>query len=462
MKTNRKFVATLILAILIVCCCFAFSACNKNDGKDGDFVLPSGSRPNYDSLFSAAALNILDAATKEDADEDVKKSAVMVLYNAANRSRIKTSTSLMLQSSDLGISLGEVLLHGFNLKAEDKWFYQLAGAANTDNPAMNGLANMFASFLKIAYLDEEGYHFVKISGDAPQSDCTYTEFPYASYILTQPTEKFDRDTFLDKLNCLDDMLEIVNLAFCEEIIADGAEITYDVDKKLYTVNFAVDMDSSFLLVEKWYEKAQKDMNDGGQHIDRYNYYEATLEVWDNGYAKSFKSSSSRSAGMASGDPVDEFSYIWNENEIMDILNSDFRLNTLEENANHLDSPRDYVEYYSKLNVEKAKLSTVKIVLIVIGSVIGAVLIGVIIAVIVVETLLKQGKLPKLAEKRAKKKQLRLKKKEAAKRKKQGAKNNDELIDDNADAEIADSEDVALSDSADENHEVGDNNADNEE
>ena len=87
--------------------------------------------------------------------------------------------------------------------------------------------------------------------------------------------------------------------FCKEIIADDPIITYE--NGVYKVAFAVDtVNSDQALLEKWYAMPQKDMQVGGQNINKYNSYTAVLEVWDNGYAKYFESHADRDAGLASG------------------------------------------------------------------------------------------------------------------------------------------------------------------
>ena len=110
------------------------------------------------------------------------------------------------------------------------------------------------------------------------------------------------DEFNTKLNVLRSIHEINNMDFCAEIIADNA--TIKLENGLYTVDFEIDMDSDTALLEKWFAKPQEDMKEGGQSINKYNSYTATLQAWDNGYAKYFESHADRDAGTASGKPVD--------------------------------------------------------------------------------------------------------------------------------------------------------------
>ncbi|MDE5601869.1 MAG: hypothetical protein K2J16_05170, partial [Clostridia bacterium] len=258
--------------------------------------------------------------------------------------------------------------------------------------------------LKVAYTSGDGvYNYVLINGSESEMDCSLETFPYASFKLTSKPQPYDYEAFKEELHFLDSMHEINNMAFCAEIIADGAEIEYNTEEGYYTVKFAIDMASDPELREKWYAMPQKDMEVSGNSIKKYNSYEATLQVWNNGYAKYFISNADREAsGMASGKPMDEFKYYWVEEEIMALLKQD--ASVVVDEDTELTTPADYISYYSGKEIVKGKLlSDLYIAIIVIACVI----VAVIIVVVVIEILVRKGKLPKLAAKREMRKSKRL-------------------------------------------------------
>ncbi|MDE6302866.1 MAG: hypothetical protein K2M36_04710, partial [Clostridia bacterium] len=288
---KKILVGILVLAMLLPCTVL-FVACNGSKAGS-DFILAGGSRPQYKSLFTSDNQKLIEAAMSDSATEEEKNQAAMVLFDTANYSRKNTSLSLMLQNSNAGISMGDVVMHAFNLKSGDKWYYQLATQVSTGSEIMNGIMAAFAGFLKVGYTRGDGvYWYSEVIGSASNCDCPVETFPYASYVLTQEPTSYDEESFKEKLHYLDSMLEINNMQFCAEILKD-VNITYNAEQRFYRVEFAVNMSADRVLITDWYAMAQKDMQVSGNSIKKYNYYEAVLEVWDNGYAKSFKSESSR-------------------------------------------------------------------------------------------------------------------------------------------------------------------------
>lgn len=443
---RKKIVVFVLMIGLFMSCASCLVACNTSK-QTIDLVLKGGSRPDFDPLFSDEDMKAINAAmtpvtdsevaqAKEEGiyvgwtDEEIrtyisekrKKSAVMLMYNVANRSRKETPLSLMLQNSNAGIPLGEVIMHGFNLKSGDKWYYQLATSAQTDDPTWNSVIDLFAGLLKVAYTSGDGNYYYSItSGSAPNCDCTLKTFPYATFAVTEEPKLYNEEEFKEELHYLDNMHEINNMLFCEEILEDGATITYDSAHRFYRIEFAVDMKADGVLLRDWYALAQKDMQVSGNSISKYNYYRAVMEIWDNGYVKYFKSESDRSAGVASGSPVDEFSYLWVESEIMSILREDERVSDalLFDDTIFL-TPDEFIEFYSDPQVVQAKLGKAEKILISVGSVLGVLIIGAIVSSITVNVLVKKGKLPKLAAKREAKKRSRLARKEAKARRNDSA------------------------------------------
>lgn len=407
---KKKILSVVVIILLLATLSLGLFACNSND-TNGVIDLEDGSRPNYVSLLLAEDISLINAAMAKDADEATKKKAVMTLYNVANYSRKNTSLSLMIQNSNVGVPsyLGTVIMHAFTLRSGDSWYYQLA--TGIDSPMASVMGALGAGIVKVAYTLDGGDYYYSLIKDfdfsGTESDCSLETFPYATFKLTKEPTLYAEDSFKEEIHYLDSMLEINNMAFCEEIIADGAKISYDKEHGYYTVDFEVDMSADSELISKWYEMAQKDMQVSGNSITGYNSYKATLQVWNNGYAKYFKSYADRTAtGSASGKPVDEFKYFWVEQEIMALLSQD----TSVENVEEMTAPIDYIAFYTNTEIVKAKTNGFVIAAIVIGCVLGAV----IITVIIIEILVRCGKLPKLAARRKARKDKRRKKRAAKK------------------------------------------------
>ncbi len=407
---------------MIATCAVVFVACNDDKNSVAAFEMPVGSRPDYDSLLSSEDKAIVDKGLLESAksDDDVTKdqtaikAAVMKLYTIANKSRIETPVSLVVQESDAGISMGSVIMRSVNVRSGDRWYYQLAASANTDNAFLKAILDATASFVKIAYCDGNGnYYYFNDMGAKYKSDCTVTTFPYASFVIPDDVVLFDKaltkDEFNKQIHVLSGSIhEINNMDFCAEIVANNAKIKFE--NGYYTVDFSVDMNSDAALLEKWFAQAKLDMAAGKmpQTLQYYDYYNATLQLWDNGYAKYFESHSKREAGMGSGSPVDKYSYVWDEDAIMDLVKKDVAIEGNE--AMLIRSIEDYIEFKQDPELVARKLTLLETT----GVVLGCIVLVVIAIVVTIEVLVKKGKLPKLAAKREAAKQKRLAKKAAKK------------------------------------------------
>ena len=395
---------------------FFLVACNSDDQvvSTGEFLKDVANvvnMPDFASLFTAddnAAITkgVEEAAKATDdttRDEEAIKDAVMLLYNTANTSRLnnekgKKGTSLMVQRSLGGNAQGRVYMNGFTLQSGGKWYYQLASqAAKGDVAGFETIARIMSP--------------IAGKGAAYSCDCSVPTFPYAKFEIQEKDHPFETpltlDEFNNKLHVLSDSIhEINNMDFCADIIADNATIKFE--NGIYTVDFAIDMDSDAELLEKWFAKPQEDMKEGGQSINKYNSYTATLQAWDNGYAKYFESHADRDAGTASGKPVDKYSYVWTEAEMLKLVGQDVEIKEKDKH-NRLETIDDYIEMYSNPDyVNTINLGFFEIL----GIVLGCIAAVVIVIVVTIEVLVKQGKLPKLAAKREKAKQKRLAKKAA--------------------------------------------------
>ena len=419
---QKKIMCVFALVVVMTLTVGTFVACNGH--LPSAFEMPEGSRPDKASLFSAQDVETINAALQVGATQEQKKEAVMTLFSTANSSRINTPLSLVVQESDAGIDLGNVIMHAFNLRSGDKWYYQLATSVSSSSDFFDMILAATAGYLKVGYSTGDGnYYYFGELGAKFKCDCSIPTFPYATFVIpvdenAKPEDKpfakpMTLDEFNTKLNVLRSIHEINNMDFCKEIIADDPVITFE--NGVYKVAFAVDtLNADPALLEKWYAMPQKDMQVGGQSINKYNSYTAVLEVWDNGYAKSFESHADRDAGMASGKPVDRYTYIWEKSDIMDLLKQDQSIDD-DVKTLVLRDVEDYIDYYSDPEFVDKELGELEIV----GIVLLVIVVVAIVLIVTIEILVKKGKLPKIAARRAKKKAKRLAKKQARKDKKLG-------------------------------------------
>lgn len=431
---QKKLIGLTLCVVICLACVFGLVACDQEKDTVEEnvvFEMPIGSRPNYSSLFSAEDKELLDRALAGDVDSYEMKQAVMVLYNTANKSRIDTAKSLVVQESVANAknaiaALATIKMHSVNLRDGDKWYYQLATNVDAGDPALNAIFAKWSGYLKVGYCkgtDDNGdgeldYYYFGEVGEDYNCDVAVGTFPYAKIAFPEGTKPFQKSMTLEEfnyeLNVLNEIHEINNMDFCEDIIADGAKITFE--NNIYKVEFAVNMNANQELLQKWFAMPKKDMAVGGQDLTKYYSYNATLEVWDNGYAKYFESHADREAGMGSGAPEDKYSYIWNEDEIVNLVCTDTTIATYNENCEdgaQINSIDECIEFYT--NHDNFKYVAKKLdVFAVAGIILGCIAAVIIAIVVTIEVLVKKGKLPKLAKRRADNKAKRLAKKNAKK------------------------------------------------
>lgn len=429
---KKKLFAAVICAVMSLVCLATFVACgsavayaeSEPSEESSTFELPQGSRPDYESLFTDDQQSLIDKAVSGEATTEEMKEAIWVLYSTANKSRIQTENSLVVQESNAGISMADIVMHAYNLRIGDKWYYQLATSVqpNSDDLGAQLLAKAsaaFAGYVKVAYtLGDGDYWFFAGKGEEYSCDCSLTTFPYAIVEIQEKDHAFETpytlEEFNNKVHVLSDSIhEICNIDFEYVDFYDGDEdIEISFEDGVYRVVFSVNVNDSG---ENWYRKAQEDMQEGGQSIKSYRYYDVVLEVWDNGYAKSFHSESDRDAGTASGKPVDSFSYIWNMDEIAALVLQDKAANISREIIEGEEtitlSDAEVVDAYFVYATTPKFVNTSGLGMFeIIGIVVGCIAFVVIAIVVTIEVLVKVGKLPKLAQKRADKKAIRALKK----------------------------------------------------
>lgn len=402
-KGFKGKITLIVLAVaVLLSASLVLSACGAKTDK-AEMNLVDGSKPSTGEYFTEAELAAASAAAADGASDAVVKEGVAALYSAANRSRINNELSLMIQDGG-GDEEAKInaRMRGFTLRSGDAWYYQLPSEAIPAN-----FANLL-DMLQLAYtLDGIDYFYLRasaVSDGLEHPDCsTVTTFPYASFKLSSTYIKYTESEIKAIRNYKDSQLELCNMVMSAEYLKDDAcTVSFDASTKTYTMHFELKDEAAV-----YEESLALIYSDGASAGMSVNGFTGDLAVWDNGYAKSFtyyqKSHTSKLGGMDVISIV-AFKYFWNEDEIMSLLQEDARVSD-EEKASFT-TPLQYIEFYAGAPVSKAPLSLIEIIGIAVGSA-----AGVAIAIwVTIEILLKKGKLPALAARRARKKAKRLAKK----------------------------------------------------
>ena len=409
---QKKRVLLLIVALLVVVLSTtALFACNKDENKAKHALdLEEGTYPSaLPSNFQGDELATVTAGLSSTATSEQVRSAVLAAYKVANRSRKTAENSLMLQVTDAGL----MYFQGFELKSGNAWYYQLPTES-----ALDPLSNTLVAYT----LDSETFYFIRLDdGSAPR--CKKPNFPYAQFVLTEAPKQYDFQGFKDARFFLDDQLELCNMNFHSvDLIDETSEISYDADKHVYTVKLVVDCTQPQETMAEWYEQTWKEGNKyspmGAIEERYYKYWNAEIEIWENGYVKYVKYDEKWESDnfIVNSTATSEFKFFYDEDEILAFLKQDpkYAEKTEEEQA-EMTTLASFIEMYSNRELQKAPLKPWHIAVIVIGCAIFAV----IVIVVTIEILVKKGKLPKLAAKREAAKQKKLAKKQAKAAKKAG-------------------------------------------
>lgn len=376
--------------------------------EDEDIVDPTqlneGVYPStLPSLFYDMETEAIQDGLQEGATTLQVRTAVLSAYNVANRSRKQAENSLMIQHTDSGM----MIFNGFELKSGNAWYYQLP----TEAP---GLLD-FLSYTAVAYTyDSETFYFVRLD-DRSFPKCRGVDvFPYAKFLRYEDATAYDFEGFKAQRYFLDDQLELCNMKFSLDLIDDTSEISYDADSHVYTVKLVVNTGVDADDLKEWYFQAFSEGNSNPQSpkisYRTYDYWYATIEIWDNGYVKSLRYDEKWGSDNAvvGSTAFSEFKFFYGEDEILAIIQTDPRYQSLsaDEKA-QLTSLVDYVTFFIP-PISAVPLRTWQIILIALGCAIFAV----IVIVVGIEVAVKKGRLPKLAAKREADKQKRLAKKAA--------------------------------------------------
>ena len=409
---SKKIAVCILTFIVATLMAFSLVACDKKVEKHN--TVAEGAYPSaLASNISGEELVIIGLGLQEGATPEQVREAVFVMYNVANRSRKTADLSLMIQHTVSGSGVSAMTFNGFEIKSGNAWYYQLPREAGMD----------FLCNAQVAYThDSETFYYAKID-DSCQAKCSGIDvFPYAEFLLTEKPKAYDFDGFREHRFFLDDQLELCNMALTLDLVDETSEIDYDAENHVYTVRLVVDCDgASEEELKAWAAQAQAEANSEMVVERHYQYWNATIKIWDNGYVKSLDYEEYWTGKIAGtfdldGPAESHFNFFYIEDEILAFLEQDPRYAKLsEEEREAILTPLDYIEFYSGAEIDAKPLKSWETALIVIGCV----LFAVIVTVVGVEVAVKKGRLPKLAAKREAQKQKRLAKIEAKRQAKLG-------------------------------------------
>ena len=403
---QKKRVLLLIVALLVVVLSTtALFACNKDENKTRHALdLEEGTYPSaLPSNFQGDELATVTAGLSSTASVADVKAAVFAAYNVANRSRLSADLSLMIQHTESGGGISAMTFNGYTLRSGNAWYYQLPREA-----AFDGLSNT-----QVAYtLDRETFYYAKLDSSSGAKCHDIDVFPYGEFILIQAPKPYDFDGYREHRFFLDDQLELCNMKLILDLIDETSSISFDATEHVYIVKLNIDCDGGDpALLKEWAAQAQAEANSEMEVERKYEKWDAVINIWENGYVKSLEYDEYWTGKIGSfnldGPAKSYFKFFYEEDEIMALLKQDSRYGALSEEEKELmTTPRAFIEMYCGAEIGRPNLVSWHIVLIVLGCIIFAI----IVIVVTIEILVKKGKLPKLAAKRAAAKQRRMEKK----------------------------------------------------
>lgn len=425
---KKKALSVLLIVVVLIVSVFSLSACNKEEitVPDGRYIkdvesiatAPKGVGSLLTSDDNALIEKAFDDSLSEEEKAEATKQAVALLYEKANNSRIENEdkpegVSLMVQHSLGGSEQGRVYMNGFTLQHGNNWYYQLpAQAAEGDVAGFEFIANLMAPIagnLQIAYTTgEDSYEYFYIMGSNTKINCAFNSFPYATYVIPDGNEPTSYDSFeayqADR-NCRQSQLELNNIGVidCKELMTN---CTIEHKDGYYAISFEMDCENATKeQLDEFQRFSKLDLDIGTIPLkNSIKNWRAELEVWDTGYAKTFRSYEvwDMIVDLLGGIPVsstpsNEFVYVWNADEILSIVSQDEEARAIINN-NILADDETKIQKCIEFYASKAKNGAVfvmdffTLILILVACVVAIV----IVVSVTLAVLFKKGKLPKLA------------------------------------------------------------------
>ncbi len=337
----KKFLI-VISVILILAMVSVFAAgCKKKDPYIPEALdIEAGSRPDLASGITANELIVINAGLAVNATEAQKKAAVLTLFNAADR--VQRAASIIMNISDGGGyaktgAEGYMTVRGFYFRSGNTYYSQTAGEVTSANVgtlipnATNVARNMLDQLGRTYSPDLETFHRAKAKdGKAAKKPnvSAYENFPYVSADFSGcSNEEFDLDEWKVESRILNNVGELSNFNFNVNAIKD-AVVSYNDDDKFYRIDFALDTSNKDAAYDSVVNYARAGLREASTSEDLdYVKYVVSMEIWDNGYVRSFTTEENWVATLkVVGLPISGMSdsknttvYYWKWEEIKEIV-----------------------------------------------------------------------------------------------------------------------------------------------
>ncbi len=392
----------LVLAIAFIGVYFGVLKGEPMEFKDVD--ANAGARPDYaattamtatldgDYKTQLAAIKAANGEIVESIDEATLKSIALQLMNVASDAKRNVNNiddffmftySDGAGSANAGVK-GEMCIRGFNITLGNNSYSQSGGPVVDGTPALLSVARSMLNQLSRTCTLDNGANYIQgksasgTEANNPNPDINY--FPFMDCDFSKlTTKKWSTDLWLEKDNILNAPGELTNFALNADALKDGTSITYTATAEgqgFWTVSFKLncpDLETKPKEYSNYVEYAKAVMGEeayakydavvtksragvresAGSSDLEYRRYDVVMEIWDNGYLRTYSSDESWAAtliGIADGytDSSNTTYYYYDEAEMLEYFAAEERS---EDNADLAD------EDLREANLEWADIET---------------------------------------------------------------------------------------------------------
>ncbi|NCA66933.1 MAG: hypothetical protein EOM87_02595 [Clostridia bacterium] len=335
----KKFL--IVISVILL---FALTATMAVGCKQPTPVEPldieAGSRPDFANGITASELVVINAGLASNATDAQRKAAVLCLFYAADRIQLAADTLFKI-SDGSGYAKsgaeGNMTVRGFYFRSGSSFYSQTAGQITSANVgslipnATNVARNMLDQLGRTYTPDMETFYRQKAEdgkGANKPNVAAYDHFPYVSADYSKcKAEEFTLEQWRTKDRILNTVGELSNFAFNVNAIKD-AEISLNEEEHFYRIEFALDTGNKGTDYDDVVNFAREGLREAStsDNLD-YVIYNVTLEIWDNGYIRTFSSVENWEATLkiyglkldGVSDSSNTTSYYWDWEEIKDVI-----------------------------------------------------------------------------------------------------------------------------------------------
>lgn len=350
---KRSFTVISVIIIMAIITVFTMG-CHKDPYIPDALDVEAGSMPDSACAIIGDELALINAGLDEDATEAEVKTAVLALFNAADR--VQREANLVFTISDGGGyaksgAEGYMTVRGFYFRNGNSYYSQSAGEVTDANVGpiaattiarnmLDQLSRTYTADMQTFYREkaEEGKYANKPDVSA------YDHFPYVTADFARCTsETFNHEEWIEEARILNNVGELSNFDFNVNAIKD-AEISHNTDEHFYQLKFSLDTsnkDDAYVDVVNFAREGLREASNSDD-LD-YVVYDVIMEVWDNGYIRSFSSVENWEATLnilggihGVSDSSNVTVYYWDWEEIEEVIDDC-------EDYDDMESPEDFLE-----------------------------------------------------------------------------------------------------------------------